>query len=294
MCYTCESIALVECFTSRHCIVNLPAGSIKNLDDFLSLKKELEELKSNEKYLLNEAIEKAQEMQQHLGLLSTSISATKEHIYKLQEENNIQLRQLISKLESVTSSQTASNLQRFLNISSFMAEHDFTSPFWTMNTLKEKLGESNRMCQKTLDRARDMEFYQRMRIAVKVSDEDDRQLLSWPLLEDGFRLKNPSGLDGIANVVNPVVRQDLTMLSHVVSNLIRWKISQDEKGSQEMTRPFTSIIRSSTNSEGYKLYFVHLIAIVNYSLLYSQGPVLITWLSTAGFCRDKWEEAEVL
>ena len=74
---------------------------MQNLDNLVSIRQELQELKKNEKEQLEMAIQKAKGMQINISQLSTSMLASLQQINMLQEENNSQLNQMIAQLEGL-------------------------------------------------------------------------------------------------------------------------------------------------------------------------------------------------
>lgn len=224
-CFTCGTTTRTICTLSEHSSVHVTASTMKNLEAFLSLKEELESLKTKGADKLALAIQKRKEIEEHLNLLIKSVTATLEGIQDLQDENNLLMTELVSMLEGSTLSAGSSSEDSkdfFLSeLSSIIGD---ANPNDTVETLKLKLNKSTELCEQSIRvasaAASNYERCKKMRITVNLFDEENRRLPTCPFFEDGFRLMNTNGADSLANVGQPV-RQDLLLLSHVVFSLLR-------------------------------------------------------------------------
>jgi hypothetical protein len=110
---------------------------------------------------------------------------------------------------------------------------DDSTPEEMVAKLKVELNKSLEICEKTLQETTSLsceyDRWKKMKIAIKISDVDGRPVSISSLLDRGFQLLTKDGSDGISHLTNPGVRQDLILLSHVVSSLIKRFDKEEQK-----------------------------------------------------------------
>ena len=211
------------CTLLEHCFVNMTASTVRNMEVFLSLKEELQTMKNKGQDKLAVAIQKRKEIEEHLNLLITTVKATMEEIQDLQDENNLLMTELVSMLDSNSKEDTEETKDFLSELNSIVCN---SSPDDSIETLKLKLKKSTDLCETNLQvataTASHYERCKKIRISVHLFDEEDRPMPTCNWLEDGFRLMNKDGTDGLPNTEQNV-RQDLMLISHTVFSLLKKK-----------------------------------------------------------------------
>ena len=182
-------------------------------------------MRNKEKENLNKTLEKINQIQKHLEMYSEAVKAAKDEILELQDENNLLTAKTMSKLSSFNETLQGGAKTDFQNemsqvTESFLAEatsHVKNSNSEEMVTsIQEKWKKSLELSKETLDKmtAVDGEYERRkkMRITVKMYDENDQPIPTCPLLEKGFTLSTNE---------DPLVFQNKVFLSHAVFSLMR-------------------------------------------------------------------------
>lgn len=220
-------MAKTECCTSKHSILNLAEDTVKNLDAFVDLRAEFQSEKTKEKIKLTVGLEMRKDIQMHLNKLSQSVEAAKQQVEELQQENDLCMAEIVSKLESLLQATEISDPQvktTELFLSEVASRLDDSTPEEMVAKLKVELNKSLEMCEQSLKKTTSLSYqydrWKKMQIAIKIFDVDGRPFPISPLLDRGFQLLTKNGSDGISDIKNPIVRQDLILLSHVVSSLI--------------------------------------------------------------------------
>ena len=224
-------MAKTECCTSKHSILNLAEDTVKNLDAFVDLREEFETEKTKEKMKLTKGLEMRKDIQMHLKKLAQSVEASREQVKELQLENDVCMAEIVSKLNGLQ--------DLFMNTTElFLSEVasclDDSTPEEMLDKLKVELNKSLEICEKSLRETTSLsceyDRWKKMKIAIKISDVDGRPVSTCSLLDRGFQLLTKDGSDGVAHITNSSVRQDLILLSHVVSSLIkRFDVDKEEK-----------------------------------------------------------------
>lgn len=217
-----------NCTTFEHSLVNMTAETIKNLEAFFGLKEELQKMKNQGVDKLAMAIAKRKQVKKHLDNLIKSITATKYEIDELQDENNLLLTELVSLLEPTVRKPVDETGSPFETKDYFLSElkslTDDSSPDDTAETLKIKIMKSVEMSEEKFREAEaiasEFDKFKKLKITVTVTDEDNDTLPTVPWLENGFKLLNADGSDGLG-ATGRFVRQNLTLLSHIILSLIR-------------------------------------------------------------------------
>ena len=234
-------MAKTECCTSRHSILNLAEDTVKNLDAFVDLREEFETEKTKEKMKLTKGLELRKDIQMHLKNLAQSVEASSKQVKELQLENDVCMAEIVSKLNGLL--QTTEMEDPLMNTTElFLSEvasclDDSTPearPEEMVAKLKVELNKSLETCEKSLQETTSLsceyDRWKKMKIAIKISDVDGRPVSTCSLLDRGFQLLTKDGSDGVAHITNSSVRQDLILLSHVVSSLIkRFDVDKEEK-----------------------------------------------------------------
>ena len=230
-------MAKTECCTSRHSILNLAEDTVKNLDAFVDLREEFETEKTKEKMKLTKGLELRKDIQMHLKNLAQSVEASSKQVKELQLENDVCMAEIVSKLNGLL--QTTEMEDPLMNTTElFLSEVasclDDSTPEEMVNKLKIELNKSLEICDKSLRETTSLsceyDRWKKMKIAIKISDVDGRPVSTCSLLDRGFQLLTKDGSDGVAHITNSSVRQDLILLSHVVSSLIkRFDVDKEEK-----------------------------------------------------------------
>ncbi len=183
-------------------------------------------MRNKEKENLNKTLEKINQIQKHLEMYSEAVKAAKEEILELQDENNLLTAKTMSKLSSFNETLQGGAKTDFQNemsqvTESFLAEatshHVKNSNSEEMVTsIQEKWKKSLELSKETLDKmtAVDCEYERRkkMRITVKIFDENDQPIPTCPLLANGFTLSTNE---------DPLVFQNKVVLSYAVFSLMR-------------------------------------------------------------------------
>jgi hypothetical protein len=194
------------------------------LNGFFNLREEFQVMRNEERENLNKTLEKINQIQNHLEMYSEAVKAAKEEILELQDENDLLTAKTMSKLSSFNETLQGAKTDFQNEISqvteSFLAEatsHVKNSNSEEMVTsIQEKWKKSLESSKETLDKmtAVDCEYERRkkMRITVKIFDENDQPIPTCPLLENGFTLSTNE---------DPLVFQNKVFLSHAVFSLMR-------------------------------------------------------------------------
>jgi hypothetical protein len=229
-------MAKIECATSKHSIMNLVEDTVKNFDAFVDLRAKFHSEKTKEKIKLTAGLERRKHIQIQLNELAQSVEAAKEQVEELQNENDLCMAEIISKLNGLlrlTEKDPPNNTTE--NFLAEVASHldESTPPEEMLAKLKIELNKSLEVCEQSLKNATSLSFqydrWKKMQIVVKIFDVDGRPISVCPFLDRGFRLLTRNGSDGISDIKNPLVRQDLILLSHVVSSLMtRFEVDRTE------------------------------------------------------------------
>ena len=232
-------MAKSECCTSKHSILNLAEDTVKNLDAFVDLREEFKSEKTKEKIKLTMGHEMRKDIQMHLKKLAQSVEASREQVKGLQLENDLCMAEIVSKLNGLLQAEMENPFMNTTEL--FLSEvasclDDSTPearPEEMVAKLKVELNKSLETCEKSLQETTSLsceyDRWKKMKIAIKISDVDGRPVSTCSLLDRGFQLLTKDGSDGISHLTNPGVRQDLILLSHVVSSLIkRFDLGKEE------------------------------------------------------------------
>lgn len=232
-CFTCGAATKMTCVGCRHSYLNMTTNAVKNLEAFLELREKVIEKKNANAIKLNMAIEKGREIQKYLDVISQSVTAAKKEMDRLQEENNFLMAQTISVLEENKTSKTdgedddsSGSVDWFASdlLTASIAQTANTSPTEALVLkLDESVEESERLFHQMKTMADEYEMNKKMRISINLFDEYGRPIPSCPLLlTEGFRLS-----DVIESSCgdDPLVKQDLILLSSAVASLLRRKTS---------------------------------------------------------------------
>jgi hypothetical protein len=164
------------------------------------------------------------------------VEAAKKQIEELQNENNLCMDEIVSKLDGLLqiSEKDPQNKTTELFLAEVASCLDDSTPEEMVDKLKVELDKSLETCQQSLKETASLscqyEQWKKMKIAIKIFDLDGRQNTICPLLDQGFQLLTGNGSDGISKINDPLVRQDLILLSHVVSSLMsRCQLGKDDK-----------------------------------------------------------------
>jgi hypothetical protein len=181
-------------------------------------------------------LEMRKDIQMHLKNLAQSVEATSKQVKELQLENDLCMAEIVSKLDGLL--QTTEMKDQPMNATElFLSEVasclDDSTPEEMVAKLKVELNKSLEICEKTLQETTSLsceyDRWKKMKIAIKISDVDGRPVSISSLLDRGFQLLTKDGSDGISHLTNPGVRQDLILLSHVVSSLIKRFDKEEQK-----------------------------------------------------------------
>jgi hypothetical protein len=229
-------MAKTDCATSKHSTLYLSADTVNNLDAFVELREEFHAKKTKEKINLTVGLEMRKYIQSYLNELSQSVEAAKKQIEELQNENNLCMDEIVSKLDGLLqiSEKDPQNKTTELFLAEVASCLDDSTPEEMVDKLKVELDKSLETCQQSLKETASLscqyEQWKKMKIAIKIFDLDGRQNTICPLLDQGFQLLTGNGSDGISKINDPLVRQDLILLSHVVSSLMsRCQLGKDDK-----------------------------------------------------------------
>jgi hypothetical protein len=229
-------MAKTDCATSKHSTLYLSADTVNNLDAFVELREEFRAKKTKEKINLTVGLEMRKYIQSYLNELSQSVEAAKKQIEELQNENNLCMDEIVSKLDGLLqiSEKDPQNKTTELFLAEVASCLDDSTPEEMVDKLKVELDKSLETCQQSLKETASLscqyEQWMKKKIAIKIFDLDGRQNTICPLLDQGFQLLTGNGSDGISKINDPLVRQDLILLSHVVSSLMsRCQLGKDDK-----------------------------------------------------------------
>ena len=239
-------MAKSECCTSKHSILNLAEDTVKNLDAFVDLREEFKSEKTKEKIKLTKGLELRKDIHMHLKNLAQSVEASSKQVKELQLENDVCMAEIVSKLNGLL--QTTEMEDPLINTTElFLSEvasclDDSTPearPEEMVAKLKVELNKSLETCEKSLQETTSLsceyDRWMKMKIAIKISDVDGRPVSTCSLLDRGFQLLTKDGSDGVAHITNSSVRQDLILLSHVVSSLIK-RFDVDKEQQKEVRK----------------------------------------------------------
>ena len=222
-CLTCGSAEKLGCAPSGHSSVDMTADTIRSLEGLLKLKEEILKMKDTGTNQLAMAIGERQKVQEQLSLILKSIQHSEEEIKKLQDENNFQMIQMVSVLERSGSNDGGVQdvpAKKELFFSELMSLVDGSTTEDTPETLKQKMQKSIELYEKNFNEASaigsEYEFRKKVKIGIRLFDENDRRIPTVPVLENGFRCQPLSpALKGSQ------IRQDSLLVSHAVFSLLR-------------------------------------------------------------------------
>jgi hypothetical protein len=190
------------------------------------LRNEFYSIKNEENENLTTTIQKSNEIQVHLDLYSKAVKAEEEEIRELQFQNDLLKAETLSKLDSLEIFQqvTRKNSQNGMTelflaeVASHNSKNSNTEE--TLAKMKDEWKKSLEMSKSTLETATAIAFeYERrkkMRIAVKIFDENNQPIPTCPLLENGFTLLTEDTSDSL-------VFRNMASLSHAAFSLMRKK-----------------------------------------------------------------------
>ena len=244
-CFTCGSLAKPSCPLSEHCLFDMTLHTMKNIEAFIGLQEEFKKMNHEGTDKLAMALEKRKEIKKHLDMLVSSVTVTLDEIHGLQDQNNLEMAELASMIEKGMSKASANQTdslndskESFLFDLKSFAEN--FSPEDTAQTLKLKVKKSlaygdDKLTAATSE-ALKLEQHKKLRLTVNLMDENNQLVPSCPWLQDGFRLLNANGKDGLG-ALGREARRKLLLLSHLVFSLTQ----KQKQGSSSQTTTTPSV-----------------------------------------------------
>ena len=225
---------------SVHSTVDVTSSTIKNFESLLKFRDDIKKKKEEEQTKLVLAIEKRQEIQDHLAQVSESLKMALDEVKQQEEVNNAHLVEMISQLERSISNphQVAAEGQDDPFLMELVSLNNFDP-----DKLGEKVAKSMQAMERKLAVATEMATIlteQKSRILVRVVDSKNQ---TGHMLECGFNCYGPD-----ETRLSPIKR-DFLLLFHIVYS-IKNRGSKNHQSSlslvDESTEKFQSA-RSLTN-----------------------------------------------
>jgi hypothetical protein len=209
-------MAKIECFTSKHSILNLAEDTVKNLDAFVDLREKFKSEKTKDMIKLTMGLEMRKDIQMHLKKLAQCMEASREQVKELQLENDVCMAEIVSKLDGLLQTTEMKNplmVTTELFLSEIASRLDDSTQEEMVAKLKFDLNKSLEICEQSLKKTRSLsceyDRWKKMKIAIKISDVDGRPVSISSLLDRGFQLlTEDAGSDGISHITNSSARQD--------------------------------------------------------------------------------------
>lgn len=171
------------------------------------------------------ALEKRREVNERLQIIKKSALSFCSQTQRLINENNQLLEEmaLLDKTDSSSKNCVASlegNFTKYFVLSDLLALVDNPSPDDSIEQLKLKMNKSVREWSKKFLEASDLaleyELRQKIKIEIRMFDENDTEIETCALFKNGF-LMEPSD--------EPGARQDLMLISHAIFSFLKRQIN---------------------------------------------------------------------
>ncbi len=243
---------------SLHSTIDVTTNTIKNFESLLKLRENIKKMRDEGQTKLALAIEKRKEIQAHLTQVSLSLTMALNEVKKQEEINNLRLVEMVSQLEGssphlrpVSKNQTEGQEDPFLM--ELISLVDDAKPEDSIETLKEKMSKSVQSCERKLslatDMAKELKDQKKSRISVRVTDDKNKSVPTWELLESGFNTYWPGDTS-----LTPTKR-DFLLLSHIVFSIQKRGMNINKQHStlldepSQQLRPATSLTKVNTAPE---------------------------------------------